>query len=485
MPKINITLKNKILPAYKKLWGGDFTIEFLYGTRDSGKSKFAHQSFVRDFLTTEKDFKGVLIRKVKDTIKDSLFAGVKNVLEEWKVAPYIKTTSNPMEIKTTINNNIIICRGLDEVGKIKSLTNPTHVIIEEGDQISADDFTTILTTLRHNTIKPKVYFLFNPELPKGITRKEDWWLYKVWFSHTSEKSFEHTRVLEYTLNGITEQVEIRYRATHTTFQDNPYCTPDRRAQYEDLKNTNPAKYLPYAKGEWGSLLNENPFFYSFVHESHYIDSKYPLDPSKPIDISFDFNKDPCTALLSQKSRSYNIFDVILENQKSYNGKSPLEAVCETIKLKYLDTGLVKNYYITITGDASGKSGSADKQDSDTYYSTIMRCLGVNASQIKLRQKNTTHIFSGELCNYALNKMPIFIWGVPELLADINRAYVDKDGTLNEAKEELGLHVVDAFRYQLDAWFGCHPSGQGFIKDIKIIKNNIDNLVLLYKNGSKT
>jgi len=85
------------------------------------------------------------------------------------------------------------------------------------------------------------YFLFNPELPKGIIKKEDFWLYKNYFAHTQEKNFVN---------------EITY------YLDNlKNVTSERITLHENLKKTNPSKYLPYCLGEWGQYSNEIPFFF--------------------------------------------------------------------------------------------------------------------------------------------------------------------------------------------------------------------------------
>ena len=36
-----------------------------------------------------------------------------------------------------------------------------------------------------------------------------------------------------------------------------------------------------------------------------------------------------------------------------------------------------------------------------------------------------------------------------LVDDFNMAYTDDKGTLNDAKNKNGLHIVDAFRYMID------------------------------------
>ena len=107
------TLKDKILPCYKHLFEpNDIQIEFLYGTRDSGKTKAGSQLGLYNYTKTGKDFKCILIRKVKDTIKDSIYSNVISVVNEWKLDMYFDTSKSPMEIRSNIDNGIFLCRGL-------------------------------------------------------------------------------------------------------------------------------------------------------------------------------------------------------------------------------------------------------------------------------------------------------------------------------------------------------------------------------------
>lgn len=477
------TLKDKILPCYRHLFDeNDINIEFIWGTRDSGKSKAGGQLLIYEYSKITEDFKGVLIRKVRDTIKDSVYSNVLSTLCEWKLEQYFTTTKSPLEIRSLINNGVILSRGLDEVGKIKSLSNPTHALIDEADQITSDDFTTILTTFRHNKIKPKFIVMFNPELPNGIQRKEDWWVYRDWFSHTDKKNFTHTKEIVYLdENNIEQKLFIKYRSTHTTFNDNSFCPPERKAHYLNLQFTNPTKFLPYAKGDWGVRFTNNPFFYSYSHDKHFRND-YKIEPTAYLDISFDFNKEPCTAVIGQYNHKEHIFakfDVILGTPKTLINKSPLEAVCYLIKQKYIDSGLFTPIHIRVTGDPAGKQGGADLRDLHSFYTTIKNELGINSSQCYIRNGHTTHIFSGEVSNKVYRELSFnqFIITHPMIENDINLAFADEKESLNKAKAEHGLHVLDAVRYLDDFWF-CYHKGH-FTSDMRVIGNYISNIKTEY------
>ena len=62
--------------------------------------------------------------------------------------------------------------------------------------------------------------------------------------------------------------------------------------------------------------------------------------------------------------------------------------------------------------------------------------------------------------------------------DIVLAFADKDRSLNEAKKQHGLHILDAVRYLDDFWFCCR-SGK-FTSDMRIIENYIEQLKNTFK-----
>jgi len=72
------------LPAYKHLQKeGGFDIDFIYGSRDSGKSRDTAQRLVWKCLT-EKYFRHILARKTFNTIKDSQWQLIKDIVKNYE-----------------------------------------------------------------------------------------------------------------------------------------------------------------------------------------------------------------------------------------------------------------------------------------------------------------------------------------------------------------------------------------------------------------
>jgi len=183
-------------------------------------------------------------------------------------------------------------------------------------------------------------------------------------------------------------------------EDGSYLWDYKAETIEDVKNNSNYVFLTqYQQNPTDKDLSEK-FFYSYSHDKHF-SLEYKVEPTAYLDISFDFNKEPCTAVIGQYNHNNNTFskyDVILGTQKTLPNKSPLEAVCHIIRSKYIDSGLFPAIQIRVTGDASGGHGNANARDQHSFYTTIKNELKIGISQIYVRRSNTTHIFSGELSN---------------------------------------------------------------------------------------
>ena len=174
MPVINVDIDDDVfLPCYLPLVHSEefFDIDFLYGGRDSGKSRHIAMQLVISCLLPGY-FKCLLIRKVLNTVRSSQYDLIKSVIEEWGLTSLFRFNETRLEIICRANKNGFYGRGLDDVGRIKSFNNPSHCWIEEGNQITAEDFVVILTSLRANQ-QVKTWFSFNPECEGNYA---DFWL---------------------------------------------------------------------------------------------------------------------------------------------------------------------------------------------------------------------------------------------------------------------------------------------------------------------
>lgn len=248
---INIEIDEDLfLPCYRHLHTDTSDIRFLWGGRDSGKSQDIAMRKIKDCL--EKPyFRGILIKKTGNSIKDSQWQTIKDICTDWGIDHLFTFTTHPLEI-TCINGNKFIARGCDDVGKLKSIRNPTDAWVEEGNQLAQDDWIVLMTTLRNDKGSVQIDVSLNPEA-EGADYVE-FYLYKTFFQKQYEKGvLNFSDVIETKLSdGRTAR--LTYSSTHTTYLDNPYVTTQRIAFHESLKEMSPYYYKVFTLGLWGRKI---------------------------------------------------------------------------------------------------------------------------------------------------------------------------------------------------------------------------------------
>lgn len=193
----------------------------LYGGAGSGKSVAAAQKIIIRMLE-ESPHKFLVVRKVANTIRNSVFSLIRGTIADWGLSKLFKINKSDMDI-TCINGNQIIFAGLDDVEKLKSIHGITGMWIEEASELIQEDFQQLDLRLRGFTPNYKqIIVSFNPI---SITH----WLKTVFF----------------------DQKKSNARVIHTTYRDNKFIDDEYKSTLEALKEQDPYYYSVYALGEWG------------------------------------------------------------------------------------------------------------------------------------------------------------------------------------------------------------------------------------------
>ncbi len=114
----------------------------LYGGRGSAKSTFISLMVV-ELLLSNPEVHAVLCRRVKDTLRDSVYAQMKWALAELGLESEFECRVNPMEILYKPTGQKIYFRGADDPAKLKSIKVPFGYIgilwFEELDQFCGEE----------------------------------------------------------------------------------------------------------------------------------------------------------------------------------------------------------------------------------------------------------------------------------------------------------------------------------------------------------
>lgn len=166
------------------------------------------------------------VRKVKDTIKDSIYAELTGIISDWWLDDDFEITKSPLYIKNKLTGWDCIFRWMDSPEKIKSVKWVNRVWIEESNELSQEDFDQIDLRLRGKK-NIQITCTFNPVDPES-------WLNNRFWSKWSNKDVE---------------------CLHSTYLDNRWVTADERYMktMERLKVDNPKYYEIYALWKWAVM----------------------------------------------------------------------------------------------------------------------------------------------------------------------------------------------------------------------------------------
>ena len=200
----------------------------LMGGGGSGKSVFAARK-VLERCSTEPGHRWLVVRKVAKTLRESCFQLLKKLAykyyaKEIKMIP--KGKGSDMYILFQ-NGSEIIFAGLDDVEKLKSIDGISGIWIEEGSEISREDFNQLDIRMRDEPINyQQIIISFNPI---SLTH----WLKERFFDWKDPMG--------------------RVKTHRSNYLDNRFCTEAERITLESFAETDPYYHEVYCLGNWGVL----------------------------------------------------------------------------------------------------------------------------------------------------------------------------------------------------------------------------------------
>lgn len=239
----------------------------LKGGADSGKSVFIAQKLLLRINKAQEQGRrhGFLcLRKTGPTVKLSIFQLFKELVRDYEIPCKINETD--MRI-TFPGGSFIICKGLDDIQKLKSIVGITGIWLEEAIEFTRDEFLEIDRRIRGvvNTYI-QIILSFNPT-------EYIHWIRDLFFSGENEYNNEK---LTTTLT--------------TTVDDNKFASQQDKDALDRLEKEDYALYQIYRKGEFAVLKGLIYSNYDIVDEfpEHFREVIYGHD--------FEYST-PCASLM--------------------------------------------------------------------------------------------------------------------------------------------------------------------------------------------
>ncbi len=399
---------------YKPILLSRHRYNIMYGGRSSAKSDTAAQKMIN--LCREEDgFRGVAIRKVHNTLKDSCYSKMLSVIErnDWQEEFYC--IKSPLEITHISSGRKILFRGLDEAEKIKSLDDPTVMWLEEALEIEHDAFVKVDTSIRspHRTTLKQMIITFNPE-------SEEHWINKRFFPH---KSTYENETGDFTYIKSREENCVML---HTTYKHNDFCMGEDietilrlRKAYGDDSNF----VKVYELGLWGNALK------GLVFENVNYAAEFPGVSDCKVygfGLDFGFTNDPTALIECALSHGELWFREVAYKTGLVNtgkGKGSIQDALD-------DWGVKRE---SITAD------SAEPKSIEEIKREGFNIKGVSKGKGSI-----------EAALMQMKKYKINIVGSPNIVKEFKsyKYKENKEGELTNAPIDAWNHAVDALRY----WF---------------------------------
>ena len=342
-----------------------------FGGRGSGKSHQEALGFIIRLLQPQ-FFRGVLVRNIGDTIRNSQFRVICDLIEKHGLGHLISINESRLEFHCAMTGNSIISRGLRKSKKtdtavFKSIADPTHVWIEEAEEIDEEDFNKIDGSVRKKDAGCQIRLTYNTNI------EPDHWIRKKWHDPKREDAFY----------------------LFTTYRDNlDNLDTDYIVSREAMRDRDPERYAVEVLGQWGAKQITRPFAVQYNPDKHRKPCQF--QSGRTIYISFDFNLDPFAVVFAHIWRDKEGLHFHVFDEFTIQGGTLPTAITD-IKTKYGQWA----HLFHITGDYSGTAKQMSMPDKANHYQQIMRSLLLRDKQFELRP-NPLHRNSHDHCNFILS-----------------------------------------------------------------------------------
>ena len=149
----------------------DYTHFWLGGGRGSTKSSFISIEIILGIMRNP-ETNAVALRKVKDTLKDSVFEQLIWAIDKLGAADYWHVTLSPLRLTYLPTGQMVIFRGLDSANKLKSIKvghgYVRYVWFEELDEYTGmEEIRSVLQSLLRGGERYTVFYSYNP--PRSVS----------------------------------------------------------------------------------------------------------------------------------------------------------------------------------------------------------------------------------------------------------------------------------------------------------------------------
>ena len=402
--KISEIINKNFYEFWKTINSNKYLFHVLKGGRASAKS--THIAIWLVLALMKYPVTCLCIRKVGNTLAESVFEQLKEAIEILNVGHVWKTQKSPLQLVYIPRGNKFIFRGADDPAKIKSIKMSKFPIAfvwfeELAEFKTEDEVSTIVNSVLRAELPPrlsyKVIYSYNP--PK---RKQSW----------VNKKFE------------TQFLPSNTYVHHSTYLDNPHISKAFIEEAEEVKKKNEFKYrweylgepigsgvVPFNNLVFREITDSEINSFDNIRQGN--DWGYATDPLAFVRLHYDKTRKRIYFIdefYGVKKSNRELADWITRKKYQYD-----MTICDSAEPKSVDE--LKSYEVTAKG---AKKGPGSVEYGEKWLDDL--------DEIIIDVKRTPNV-AKEFENIDYQ--------------------VDKDGNPKAKLEDKDNHSIDATRYPLE------------------------------------
>lgn len=241
-----MVVDKEVNPRFESfLFDWDYKTYLLVGGYGSSKSYHIALKIILKCLAEKR--KVLVLREVYDTIRDSCYDLLVEILEEFDLVGTsknkVRCTSSPMRIRFP-NGSLIIFKGMDKPAKLKSINGVSIVWLEECSEIKYAGYKEMLGRIRPAHVS--THFLLSTN-PVGTEN----WVYTHFFKRLDEDGVEHVVLDDNALYKRKTIVKNGVYYHHSVVDDNLFLPADYVAELDKMREYDPDLYRIARLGRFG------------------------------------------------------------------------------------------------------------------------------------------------------------------------------------------------------------------------------------------
>jgi hypothetical protein len=388
---------------------------------------------------TQPYFRCYFGRAVFETAKKELHSNIVTVIKDMGFEHLFDFSEKPngtKEISCIATGNRFRPFGCDDTDTLKGIDNPTHIFIDELDQVEFEAFGMLLTRLRSKKGNKCFVGCFNT-----CDVFEDHWLRTTLLN--KDNPIKDIRGDEIKLNIIEH---------FSTYKDNHFIDVEEYMQSMSIQaKGNPIKLEAIVNGAWGSNTTGQPFYKNFEHHSHV--GKTAYNPSLALHVSFDENVNPYLPVGIFQCSGTNVY--MIDEIAAVNPKNTLRWVCGEIIRRYGPLGVDHKAGLYIYGDATSQKDDVKVEKGKNMFTLVKEYLEPFKPKLRTSKANPNVAMRGNFMNEVFwsryGGLNIVIGQqCNHMIADLVNTAEAPDGSKDKTKEQVnGVRGVQRWGHFTD------------------------------------